>query len=256
MMGFAFSNHANGGVIGNGPFFCLGVNTDGLLRFVFQFSYAITSSTIVQGCTQERLHIGTYIAFCFIMCCVIYPVPASWVWGGGWLQEIGFVDYAGASVVAVTGGFSGFSGSYCVGPRVNIFDEDEDFKKSKKKLQMLSKESESKDSRQKRFREKQLKVRREGKQEQDKTKSRHVKKIKEIMSNDTKKGFDKKPDSSKHPNPEESFESDNNMTDQVRMTKSKTRQRKAFYLSSGMQIKDRIIIFKQDFPEFTSLDDE
>ena len=85
MMGFAISNHANGGVIGNGPFFCLGVNTDGLLRFVFQFSYAITSSVVVLGCTQERLPIATYITFCFLMCCVIYPVPASWVWGGGWL---------------------------------------------------------------------------------------------------------------------------------------------------------------------------
>ena len=85
MMGFAFSNHANGGVVGNGPFYCLGVNTDGLLRFVFQFSYAITSSTIVSGCMLERLPIGTYVAFIFIMNCMIYPVPASWIWGGGWL---------------------------------------------------------------------------------------------------------------------------------------------------------------------------
>ena len=66
---------------------------------------------------------------------------------------MGFVDYAGAGVVCVTGGFAGFSGSYCTGPRTNIFDEDEDYKKSKKKLQMLSKESESNDQRQKRFRQ-------------------------------------------------------------------------------------------------------
>ena len=52
-----------------------------------------------------------------------------------------FVDYAGAGVVCVTGGFAGLIGSYCAGPRNNIFDEDEDYRKSKKKLQMLSKES-------------------------------------------------------------------------------------------------------------------
>ena len=118
VMGFAFSNHANGGVIGNGPFFCLGVNTDGLLRFVFQFSYAITSSTIVSGCMLERYHIGTYVAFCFIMNCIIYPIPCSWIWGGGWLLEFGFVDYAGAGVVCVTGGFAGICGSYFMGPRI------------------------------------------------------------------------------------------------------------------------------------------
>ena len=111
------------------------------------------------------------------MCCVIYPVPASWVWGGGWLQESGFKDYAGAGVVCVTGGFAGVCGSYFLGPRVSVFNDDEDYLKSKKKLQMLSKESESKDQHQKRFREKQLKAKKEGKIEQDKANARRAKQI-------------------------------------------------------------------------------
>ena len=65
---------------------------------------------------------------------------------------MGFADYAGAGVVSVTGGFAGIIESYITGPRINTFDEDEDYKKSKKKLQMLSKESETNDQRQKRFR--------------------------------------------------------------------------------------------------------
>lgn len=133
-MGFAIANYANGGLVGNGPFFCLGINTDGLLRFVFQFSYAVTATTIVSGSLAERFHIDTYITFSFIMCAVIYPVPAAWVWGGGWLFEQGFEDFAGSGIVCITGGFAGFCGSYLLGPRIGRFDEDLDYKNTKKKL--------------------------------------------------------------------------------------------------------------------------
>ena len=147
-MGFAIANYANGGLVGNGPFFCLGINTDGLLKFVFQFSYAVTATTIVTGSLAERFHIDTYIAFAFIMCSVIYPVPASWVWGGGWLSEYGFADYAGSGIVCMTGGFAGFSGSVLLGPRIGRFDEDLDYKNTKKKMQMLSKERQNKKTKQ------------------------------------------------------------------------------------------------------------
>ena len=143
-MGFAIANYANGGIVGNGPFFCLGINTDGLLKFVFQFSYAVTATTIVSGSLAERFHIDTYITFSFIMCAVIYPVPAAWVWGGGWLYEQGFADFAGSGVVCMTGGFAGLMGSFLLGPRIGRFDEDLDYKNTKKKLQMLSKERASK----------------------------------------------------------------------------------------------------------------
>jgi len=143
-MGFAIANYANGGLVGNGPFFCLGINTDGLLKFVFQFAYAVTATTIVSGSLAERFHIDTYITFSFIMCAVIYPVPAAWVWGGGWLYEQGFADFAGSGIVCITGGFAGLCGSFLLGPRIGRFDEDLDYKNTKKKLQMLSKERASK----------------------------------------------------------------------------------------------------------------
>ena len=80
---------------------------------------------------------------------------------------MGFIDYAGAGVVCVTGGFAGISGSYCVGPRINTFDADEEYRKSKKKLQMLSKESLSKELASKRIHENELKMKRDKKFEQD-----------------------------------------------------------------------------------------
>ena len=67
---------------------------------------------------------------------------------------MGFADYAGSGVVCITGGFAGLCGSYFVEPRMNIFNEDEDYNKSMKKLKMLSKDTESRDQHQKRFREK------------------------------------------------------------------------------------------------------
>lgn len=165
-MGFAIANYANGGLVGNGPFFCLGINTDGLLKFVFQFSYAVTATTIVSGSLAERFHIDTYITFSFIMCAVIYPVPAAWVWGGGWLYEQGFADFAGSGIVCITGGFAGLCGSFLLGPRIGRFDEDLDYKNTKKKLQMLSKERASKKTK---FGKKYRKIQKKDKMKANKT---------------------------------------------------------------------------------------
>ena len=67
------------------------------------------------------------------MCAVIYPVPAAWVWGGGWLFEQGFADFAGSGIVCIPGGFAGLCGSFLLGPRIGRFDEDLDYKNTKKK---------------------------------------------------------------------------------------------------------------------------
>ena len=65
----------------------------------------------------------TYIIFSFLMGAIIYPIAASWVWGGGWLAELGFLDFAGSGVVHEVGGFGGFIGSIILGPRIGFFDE-------------------------------------------------------------------------------------------------------------------------------------
>ena len=84
-MGYAVANKSQGGLFGNGSLFCIGLDSEGLLGWIFQFSFCTTSATIVSGSLAERTFIDTYIVFSFIMAGVIYPVAASWVWGGGWL---------------------------------------------------------------------------------------------------------------------------------------------------------------------------
>ena len=131
-MGYAVANQAQGGMFGNGSLFCMGLDSGGLLGWIFQFSFCTTSATIVSGSLAERTFIDTYIVFSFLMGGVIYPVAASWVWGGGWLSEMGFKDFAGSGVVHELGGFGGFVGTMILGPRINFFD-DEKLKEETKK---------------------------------------------------------------------------------------------------------------------------
>ena len=250
-MGFAIANYANGGLVGNGPFFCLGINTDGLLKFVFQFSYAVTATTIVTGSLAERFHIDTYITFAFIMCAVIYPVPASWIWGGGWLSEYGFADYAGSGIVCMTGGFAGFSGSVLLGPRIGRFDEDLDYKNTKKKMQMLSKERQNKKTKQNKKQKDKV-----GKKKVTPNEKAEDKRKTEKAQGHKKKNKGKKIVDKVKKNGYESFGSDENVDDQYKQTKAMTRQRQAFYFSSALPVKDRVGIFRNDFPEFNQLDDE
>ena len=137
-IGFAFANDAFGGLIGNGPFFLLGLDLQGLLRWVFQYSFCSTATTIVSGALAERTYIDTYIVFAFLMSGILYPITASWVWGGGWLYKLGFKDFAGAGVVHMTGGFGGLIGTIILGPRIGIF-QDRDQQKKRKKIEMIMK---------------------------------------------------------------------------------------------------------------------
>ena len=87
----------------------------------------------MSGSLAERTFIDTYIVFSFLMAGIIYPVAASWVWGGGWLSVLGFKDFAGSGVVHALGGFGGFIGTYILGARINYF-EDQKEKPEQKKL--------------------------------------------------------------------------------------------------------------------------
>ena len=64
---------------------------------------------------------------------VIYPVAASWVWGGGWLSEMGFADFAGSGVVHEIGGFGGFVGTMILGPRLHFFNDEHEQKEEAKR---------------------------------------------------------------------------------------------------------------------------
>lgn len=76
----------------------------------------------MSGSLAERTFVDTYILFAFLMTTLIYPVSSSWVIGGGWLQELGFHDAAGAGYIHMVGGMCGLVGTSILGPRYGIFN--------------------------------------------------------------------------------------------------------------------------------------
>ncbi len=87
----------------------------------FQAVFAATCATIVSGAVAERMKFGVYLGFCLVMCTVIYPITGHWIWGGGWLQSLGFSDYAGSTAVHAVGGFSALIGAKLVGARTGKY---------------------------------------------------------------------------------------------------------------------------------------
>lgn len=87
----------------------------------FQAVFAATCATIVSGAIAERMKFGVYLGFCLVMCTVIYPVTGHWIWGGGWLSELGFTDFAGSMAVHAVGGFSALVGAKLVGARAGKY---------------------------------------------------------------------------------------------------------------------------------------
>lgn len=91
--------------------------------WMFQVVFAATAATIVSGAVAERTKFGAYIIFSVIITAFIYPIFGSWVWGGGWLNDVGvgFVDFAGSTVVHSVGGWAALAGAIVVGPRLGKF---------------------------------------------------------------------------------------------------------------------------------------
>ncbi len=89
----------------------------------FQAVFAATCATIVSGAIAERMKFGVYLGFCVVMCTVIYPVTGHWIWGGGWLSNLGpgFTDFAGSTAVHAVGGFSALVGAKLVGARAGKY---------------------------------------------------------------------------------------------------------------------------------------
>ena len=130
LVGFGFMMGSNdSGFIGTDHFMPVDLsNMDWALMF-FQMMFAATAVTIASGAMAERVSfIGYAIAACLI-CLFIYPVFASWVWGGyfggtGWLTELGFIDFAGSTVVHSIGGWLALAGILIIGPRLGRFAPD------------------------------------------------------------------------------------------------------------------------------------
>ncbi|HYW36458.1 MAG TPA: ammonium transporter [Balneolaceae bacterium] len=96
--------------------------------FLFQVVFAATAATIVSGAVAERTKFKGYLIFSLLMTAFIYPIFGSWAWGGlfnggGWLGNLGFIDFAGSTVVHSVGGWASLAGAMVVGARVGKYDE-------------------------------------------------------------------------------------------------------------------------------------
>jgi Amt family ammonium transporter len=88
---------------------------------IFQTVFAATAATIVSGAMAERTQFRAYVIFSFIITLVIYPISGHWAWGGGWLGGLGFMDFAGSTVVHSVGGWAALIGAAILGPRTGKY---------------------------------------------------------------------------------------------------------------------------------------
>ena len=124
------------GLIGKPGFFWDGflINSDGSLNYwsfafiIFQNVFAATSATIISGAVAERIKFITYLIYTFLVSAFVYPIFGSWAWnslfsqgGKGWLEALGFIDFAGSTVVHSIGGWLGLAGAVVLGPRIGKY---------------------------------------------------------------------------------------------------------------------------------------
>ncbi|MBP3878367.1 MAG: ammonium transporter [Lachnospiraceae bacterium] len=99
--------------------------------FVFNLVFCATTATIVSGSMAERTKFSSYCIYSAVISAVIYPVEAHWTWGGGFLTQWGFHDYAGSNCIHMVGGICAFIGAWMLGPRIGKFERDKNGKVKK-----------------------------------------------------------------------------------------------------------------------------
>lgn len=118
-----------GGFIGTDNFFlsnftaATGSGKD-WVGFFFQLVFAATAATIVSGAVAERFKFISYLIYSAIICGIVYPISGHWQWGGGWLFKLGFIDFAGSTIVHSVGGWAAVAGTILLGPRLGKFNKD------------------------------------------------------------------------------------------------------------------------------------
>ena len=90
----------------------------------FQMVFVATAASIVSGALAERVKMWSFFIFTLVLTALIYPIVGAWTWGGGWLTELGFHDFAGSTIVHGTGGWAALAGVIVVGPRLGKFRRD------------------------------------------------------------------------------------------------------------------------------------
>ena len=109
------ANYGNGMLPDGVPFFAF---------FIFQTVFCATAATIVSGAMAERTKFAAYLVYSAVISAIVYPIEAHWIWGGGWLSEMGFHDFAGSTAVHMTGGVAALVGAAILGPRIGKYGKD------------------------------------------------------------------------------------------------------------------------------------
>lgn len=112
------------GFLGMDPMEHLGLGVPLEAFIIFQTVFAATAATIVSGAMAERTKFVAYVIYSAVISLIIYPVVGHWVWGGGWLSKMGFIDFAGSTVVHSVGGWAALVGAAIIGPRIGKFGKD------------------------------------------------------------------------------------------------------------------------------------
>jgi Amt family ammonium transporter len=124
------------GWFGTSDFFLSGATGDGAAWnyafWMFQVVFAATAATIISGAVAERTKFSAYLVYSVVVSLAIYPIFGKWAWGGlfggdgakGWLEQLGFIDFAGSTVVHSIGGWLALAGAIVVGPRIGKFSSD------------------------------------------------------------------------------------------------------------------------------------
>ncbi len=104
-----------------------GVSPDGVpfwAYMIFQTVFCATAATIVSGAMAERTKFSSYLIYSAVISAIVYPIEAHWIWGGGWLSDLGFHDFAGSTAVHMTGGIAALVGAKILGPRIGKYGKD------------------------------------------------------------------------------------------------------------------------------------
>jgi Amt family ammonium transporter len=104
--------------------FDVGIPLSASAFFFFQLVFCAATATIVSGAMAERTQFKSYLIYSFVISLFIYPVSGHWIWGGGWLAQLGFMDFAGSTAVHSVGGWASLMGAILVGPRIGKYTKD------------------------------------------------------------------------------------------------------------------------------------
>ncbi len=126
VLGFGLMFAGDGPLVGGLDFFIKGDYSSSFPTYafvIFQTVFCATAATIVSGAMAERTKFSSYCIYSVIISAVIYPISGHWIWGGGWLAQIGFHDFAGSTAVHMVGGVAALIGAKILGPRIGKYDK-------------------------------------------------------------------------------------------------------------------------------------